>query len=113
MMQELFQKGLQAYNLGKFFEAHDIWEEFWRELRLYRPDSQEFTEIQALIQISVAMHLIQENRIVGAKKVLERARINISKANGNILGVNIEGLYQEIIRFFDKDDFVNCLNVKI
>jgi predicted metal-dependent hydrolase len=110
---ELFHKGLQAFNLGQFFEAHEIWEEFWQELRLNRPDSQEFTQMQALIQISVALHLIQENRIIGAKKVLERARINISKANENILGVNIECVYQEIIRFFEKGDFANCLNVKI
>ena len=110
---ELFYKGLQAFNLGQFFEAHEIWEEFWQELRLNRPDSQEFTQMQALIQISVALHLIQENRVAGAKKVLERARINISKANGIVLGVNIESVYQEIIRFLEKDDFVNCLNVKI
>lgn len=110
---ELFEKGKLAFNSAEFFDAHDIWEEIWQGIRLDPEKQVETKDLQALIQLSVSLHLIQQNRLVGAKKVLERARLNIESANGQINGVNTSFLYQEIIRFLDKSDLENCLNVKI
>lgn len=109
----LFDKGVKEFNSKEFFLAHETWEEIWQELRLKQPNHPDFDDLQALIQISVALHLLTQDRLVGAKKVLERARLNIEKSNGVINGANIKSLYQEIIRFLDDSDFENCLNVKI
>lgn len=138
--EALFEKGKLAFNSAQFFEAHDIWEEIWQNLRQDPAKKMEAKSLQALIQLAVSLHLIQENRLVGAKKVLERARLNIKGANELINNVNIglysnvaesqracslgearenrefalaNSLYQEIIRFLGNSDLENCLNVKI
>jgi predicted metal-dependent hydrolase len=110
---ELFEKGKIAFNKAQFFEAHDIWEEIWQNIRLNNPDSLELNALQALIQIAVALHLISEKRFPGATKVFERARLNIEKADIAINAVDVKALYQKIISFYSKDDFDNCLSVKI
>jgi predicted metal-dependent hydrolase len=56
-MEEIFLKGIEEFNARYFFEAHDTWEELWRETtgsgRLF---------YQGLIQTSVGCyHLINEN----------------------------------------------------
>ena len=30
----LFQKGIQAFNKKKFYDAHEYWEELWLEYKL-------------------------------------------------------------------------------
>ena len=50
-MEDLFRKGVEEFNARSFFEAHDAWEELWRETsgpnRLF---------YQGLIQTAVAMY---------------------------------------------------------
>ncbi|MEK9139339.1 MAG: DUF309 domain-containing protein [Bacteroidota bacterium] len=58
-MQELFERGVEEFNSQRFFEAHDTWEELWRETtgpqRLF---------YQGLIQTAVGFYHIRE----GARK---------------------------------------------
>jgi predicted metal-dependent hydrolase len=56
--RRLFQKGLEEFNAGYFFECHDTLEDLWSGVR---GPSREF--FQGLIQISVGFyHLGNENR---------------------------------------------------
>ncbi len=47
----LFRKGLEAFNAGQFYEAHEHWEEVWLET-----PNPEKTFVQGLIQIAAAFH---------------------------------------------------------
>ena len=45
---QLFKKGLKHYRDGKFYEAHEAWEDLWSDFFL---EDKKF--IQALIQLSL------------------------------------------------------------
>ena len=47
----LYQKGLEAFNSGHFYEAHEHWEEVWLETP--NPDKM---FLQGLIQVAAAFH---------------------------------------------------------
>jgi uncharacterized protein len=46
-----FHRGIALFNAGKFFEAHEIWEQLW--LKELAPEK---TFLQGLIQITAAFH---------------------------------------------------------
>ncbi len=46
-----FERGRTLFNAGRFFEAHEAWEELWRE---ERGDARR--RLQGLIQIAAALH---------------------------------------------------------
>ena len=56
--EDLFIKGLVAFNNRKFYDAHEYWEDIWRDYKLEHP-----LIIQGLIQFTVAcFHLSNLNR---------------------------------------------------
>ncbi|MEB3316214.1 MAG: DUF309 domain-containing protein [Candidatus Melainabacteria bacterium] len=64
--------GIKLFHEGRFHEAHEEIEKFWRNYH-----EADRCLYQAFIQICACLHLIDEKRYTGAKKVLERARNNI------------------------------------
>ena len=74
---ELFQKGIDAFNNRKFYEAHEYWEELWLDYKLT-----DATFIQGLIQLAVSyFHLFNQN--------LNGARSMIRKCLGKFEGINM------------------------
>ena len=65
--RELFNKGLEAYNERKFYDAHEYWEDLWSDYVL--PDAK---FIQALIQLSVGYFHITNNNKNGAVGLLNK-----------------------------------------
>jgi hypothetical protein len=72
--------GVKLFHEGRFHEAHEEAEKFWQNY--HKADRCLY---QAFIQICACLHLINEKRYAGAKKVLERARKNIFR---NVLRVH-------------------------
>ncbi len=52
-----FDKGLDTYRAGDFFEAHELWEELWRDA----PPGFDRQFVQGLIQVAAAMHKIKSH----------------------------------------------------
>ena len=72
---EDFSRGIDLFNAGKFWHAHEAWEQVWRR---HHEDSRLF--IQGLIQMAAAYYLlIEKRRYSGARnnfnKALERLRL--------------------------------------
>ena len=64
---ELFRKGVEAFNNRQFYDAHEYWEELWLE---YKLDDANF--IQGLIQLAVSyFHFFNEN-IKGAESMCRK-----------------------------------------
>lgn len=61
-------EGLRRYNAGEFFEAHEAWESVW--LTAPQPEK---TFLQGLIQVTVAMHHLSRNNLLGAIRLLTAA----------------------------------------
>jgi hypothetical protein len=67
--------GIKLFHEGRFYEAHEEAEKFWQNHH-----EADRCLYQAFIQICACLHLINEKRYAGAKKVLERARKNIFRS---------------------------------
>ena len=66
---EDFNRGIQLFNAGKFWHAHEAWEQVWRR---HHEESRLF--IQGLIQMAAAFHLmIEKRRLTGALSNFEKA----------------------------------------
>jgi predicted metal-dependent hydrolase len=86
MARELFKKGL-------YFEVHEILEEVWMgEFGEYR----DF--LQALIQVGVAYYHRENFNERGFKLLLENALELLSCYNGEVLGVKVDKLKEDIKR---------------
>ncbi len=68
-IDKLFDKGLDAFNNKRFYEAHEFWEDIWVEYRL--PDSK---FIQGLIQLTVGFYHITNQNLNGARSLLRKSK---------------------------------------
>ena len=80
------ERGLALFNARFYFDAHEIWEDWWRDTSL--PEKQ---IVQGLIQAAVAMHHYSTGNRAGALSVMERALRNFG--NGKVFcGLDLERL---------------------
>jgi hypothetical protein len=79
--------GLEAYDAGDFFEAHELLEPAW----MGTPDLAERTLIQGLIKVAAAyVHGVRGNP-AGIRRNLEGARDRLrSGAGGKIIGIDLD-----------------------
>jgi len=67
-----FQNGRDAFNRGEFFEAHEHWEDVWREFPVA-----ERAGLQGLIQIAAGLHHLRESRPGPALKLLDKGLVKL------------------------------------
>lgn len=61
--------GIELFNRGEFFEAHEVWEDLWHEC-----DSADRRFYQALIQAAVAAYHWSRGNATGAKRLYHSGR---------------------------------------
>ncbi len=66
-------QGKAAFNRGEYFQAHELWEEAWREL-----DGVERVVVQGLIQIAAGLHHLQQERPRPAAGLLRKGLAKLS-----------------------------------
>ena len=64
---ELFQKGIDAFNSRNFYEAHEYWEELWLDYKLT-----DATFIQGLIQLAVSYFHLFNNNLKGGRSMIRK-----------------------------------------
>lgn len=86
----LYLKGIAYFNACEFFEAHEVWEELWKEysgeLRLF---------YKGLIQAAVALHHFGNGNIRGARKVYRSSRGYISQYGPKCSGLDVDKFLKE------------------
>lgn len=69
-----FDQGARAYLQGEFFDAHEFWEEIWRDEK----DEEVRQFLQGLIQVAASMHkIVAQNKPAPAARLLERALLRL------------------------------------
>ena len=67
-MADLFQEGIDFFNTGQYFKAHEAWEDIWRltrgPLRLF---------YQGLVQAAVGLHHLSQGNLNGASAQLQKS----------------------------------------
>ena len=68
MPRRLLLHGVAAFNAGRFFEAHEIWEALWNETV-----GEEKRFVQGLVQLAAGYLKLSSAQYPGALKLLTRA----------------------------------------
>jgi uncharacterized protein len=83
----LFQKGLDAFNSGHFYDAHEHWEEVWLESR-----NPEKMFLQGLIQVAAAFHHYSRANNLGCRNLLHAGLLKLEFFPEEHWGLAIEPL---------------------
>lgn len=84
-------EGLACYRRAQFFEAHEHWELVW--LTLNEPEK---SFLQAIVQITAAMHHLRKGNGIGAASLLRRSLSRLSHCAPEFGGVKVEPLRREL-----------------
>jgi predicted metal-dependent hydrolase len=83
------QSGLELFNGGRFFDAHEVWEDAWREIPRDRAARR---HVQGLVQMAVAFHHWTTGNAVGARSVLARSLRNLHGAESSFSSIDVARL---------------------
>ncbi len=87
------QDGVALFNAGRFFDAHEVLEDVWREAPRHSPLRR---HLQGMVQLAVAFHHQSKDNHVGARSVLERAIRNLNGADSSFPDIDFERLRGEV-----------------
>jgi len=91
-MNCLLQQGIDFFNQGQWYEAHEVWEDLWRETE---GEARGF--YQGLVQLAVGLHHISGGNLRGGKRVLDRGIEHIRAFPDRFMGIDNERLQQDIL----------------
>jgi predicted metal-dependent hydrolase len=90
--ERLFRAGIDLFNQGRFFEAHEAWEEIWRSTT---PEPKDL--FQGLIQVAAALHQhLDLKRTEGPRRTLAKARRNLEPFAPEALGIDVADLLTRV-----------------
>ena len=88
---ERYQVGIRHFNAREFYDAHEVWEDVWRESH-----GMEKHFLQGLIQAAVALHHHSTGNVVGACSLMARARRNLEACPEEFGGIRLAELLAEL-----------------
>jgi hypothetical protein len=83
----LFLRGVDLFNAGAFFEAHEAWEDVWR---CSRDVKREF--YQGLVQCAVALEHFRRGNARGAMRLHDRYQRHFSQVPDRFMGLDMARL---------------------
>jgi len=101
-IDQLFEKGLEAFNNQDFYNAHEYWEEIWTECRL--PDAK---FVQGLIQLSVGFYHLTNLNLNGARGLFRKCQSKFELYDGFQRGLSVDA-----IQFLAKSAFDNVMEIE-
>jgi predicted metal-dependent hydrolase len=91
LSDEKYQLGIRHFNAREFYDAHEVWEDVWRESH-----GMEKRFLQGLIQAAVALHHHSTGNVVGACSLMERARKNLAQCPAEFGGIRVAPLLRAL-----------------
>ena len=92
LMRDLLEEGLLLFNERKFYDAHEVWEDLWRETA----DPVLRTCYQGLIQAAVGLHHLGRRNSIGARSQIGKSIRNLQAGSLAALNVDIHGLISQL-----------------
>ncbi|MBI3006019.1 MAG: DUF309 domain-containing protein [Ignavibacteriales bacterium] len=96
-MDDRFYQGIEEFNAGRYFEAHEVLEDLWHE---YRETDRTF--IQGLIQISAGFYHFQCANWKGAKSQLSKGTKKLAAFRPQHLDLDVEKLVSQTTIWCEK-----------
>jgi predicted metal-dependent hydrolase len=94
MDREGFVRGIELFNRGEFFKAHEVLEDVWRAAPV--PEKK---FLQGIIQIAVALHHHSTGNPLGARSLMKRGAKNLSTYSGDFGGIRLDRLLGAVHRW--------------
>ena len=100
-----YLEGIRHFNAREFFEAHEVWEDVWRDEQ--GPARQYY---QGLIQVAVCLHHFGNRNAHGARRLYHSSRGYLEAYRPHYLGVQVDCLLENLTRccaklLSDPEDF--------
>lgn len=89
-----YRRGLELFNRGEFFDAHEVLEDVWRAA-----PAAEKKFLQGLIQVAVGLHHHSRGNMAGARSLLARAHRNLSAYPARHGGIDLAELRSQVERW--------------
>ncbi|SRR5579875_996726 len=95
-LEQEFQRGIDLFNEGRFFDAHEAWERLW-----LRSGGEEKIFYQGLIQAAAALVQVQRGNRAGARSLWEKAQGKLASLPAAYRSIDLEQLRSGLAEFFD------------
>ena len=93
--ERFFRQGIDLFNQGRFFDAHEAWEEIWRSTT---PEPRDL--FQGLIQIAAALYqFLDLHRNEAPRRTLAKARKRLEPYAPAALGIDVGDLLEQVGRW--------------
>lgn len=86
--EALFRRGVELFNAGAFFDAHEVWEDLWRDCA-----AAERRFFQALIQAAVSAYHKARGNMTGATRLLNSGRAYMAPFRPRYRGLDIDAFW--------------------
>lgn len=87
--------GVEEFNRGHYFEAHEEWEKAW-----YGTEGEENRFLKGLIQVAVSLYHLESGNLKGARKVMGTALEYLKEFPAKRSGVDLENLRGQVLPIF-------------
>ena len=88
-----YRAGIELFNRGEFFEAHEVWEDLWHECA-----SADRRFYQALIQAAVAAHHWGRGNAAGANRLYLSGRKYMEPFRPGYMGLSVDDFWDAMAR---------------
>ena len=106
-MADLLGDGINFFNAGRYFEAHESWEDLWRStkgpLRLF---------YQGLVQAAVGLHHLNRGNLNGARAQLSKSITKLSEYPARFCQIDNGKLVQELRRVLERGEVAAIMIVR-
>ena len=91
-----YLEGVELFNRGEYFDAHEVWEDLWRDC----PAAQR-RFYQSLIQAAVALYHWGNGNLTGATRLFQSGRRYMEPYRPTYLGLGVEAFWAALeLRMF-------------
>ena len=91
LMADLLERGILLFNSGKYYEAHEVWEDLWRLTKGPLKVS-----YQGLIQAAVGMYHLSNLNETGAAGQFHKSIRNLEAGAAQVSDLDIAGLVEQL-----------------
>jgi hypothetical protein len=96
-MPDLLEDGLNLFNKGQFYDAHETWEDLWR--LTVEPATK--VCYQGLIQAAVGLHHLERGNRIGAESQLRKSIRNLQNGDNSATNLDIDGLIFQLKKILE------------
>lgn len=91
-MDELFEKGIEYFNTGYYFEAHDTFEEIWMDER-----GEDVRFYQGLVQLATGFYHLRMDNLKGAESQLNKGVVKLEKYKPEYRKLELTELLNQVV----------------